>query len=75
MNQKQQRSAAGDERTPDKRIGEVAYAERGGKQKKASKQLPKGAVKSSLEGPAAYAPQRSGREDQEARLISRNSRR
>ena len=54
MNQKQQSAANnGDARTPDKRIGEVAYADTS---KDTKKPPTKAAVKSSLEGPAAYAP-------------------
>jgi hypothetical protein len=56
MDQKQQSNSTGDARTPDKPIGEVAYAERDGKQQETSKQPPKDAERSSLEGPAAYAP-------------------
>jgi hypothetical protein len=43
----------GDARTPDKRIGEVAYADNS---KDTKKPPSKAAVESSLEGPAAYAP-------------------
>lgn len=54
MDQKQQsKTNNGDARTPDKRIGEVAYADAS---KDTKKSPSKAAVKSSLEGPAAYAP-------------------
>jgi hypothetical protein len=56
-------SSNGDARTPDKRIGEVAYADtsKDAKIKPPSKE----AQKSSLEGPAAYAPREN--EDVRAR--------
>lgn len=53
------RAGSGDARTPDRRIGEVAYADNtGGKQQPAGQQKPasKAALKSEIEGPAAYAP-------------------
>jgi hypothetical protein len=71
MNQKQREvspAGSGDERTPDKRIGEVAYADKSVKTDgnpktapdTASKPAAKAAQKSSLEGPAAYAPHDDG---------------
>lgn len=55
MTQQKQVSPAnsGDARTPDKRIGQVAYADTS---KDTKKPPSKAAEKSSLEGPAAYAP-------------------
>jgi hypothetical protein len=44
---------SGDARTADKRIGQVAYADTS---KDTKKPASKAAVKSSMEGPAAYAP-------------------
>jgi len=48
----------GDERTPDRRIGEVAYADNLGK--KTPKEPSEAARQSELEGPAAYAPHDEG---------------
>ena len=48
------RSPAGDDRTPDRRIGQVAYADN--TDKKSETPASKGQQKSNLEGPAAYAP-------------------
>lgn len=49
-------AGSGDERTPDRRIGEVAYADNTGTAGKQPKPAGKAAQKSELEGPAAYAP-------------------
>jgi hypothetical protein len=54
MNPKQASAGnSGDARTPDKRIGQVAYADTS---KDTKKPPNKAAIKSNLEGPAAYAP-------------------
>jgi hypothetical protein len=53
MDQQKDKPEAGDARTPDRRIGEVAYADNTGKK---SAKPDKAAQKSALEGPAAYAP-------------------
>jgi hypothetical protein len=53
MPQQKHKPEAGDARTPDKRIGEVAYADNS--DKKPAKPN-KADQKSAIEGPAAYAP-------------------
>jgi len=47
-----QEKAAGDNRTPDKRIGEVAYADDAKEEMKPASEAEQ---QSSLEGPAAYS--------------------
>jgi hypothetical protein len=51
-------ASPGDNRTPDRRIGEVAYADNAAK--KQPKPPSKAAQKSELEGPSAYAPHGGG---------------
>jgi hypothetical protein len=54
------RAGSGDARAPDRRIGEVAYADNTAAAGKQPKPAGKAAQKSQPEGPAAYAPHDAG---------------